>query len=243
MEIPMRQAQNPSELMPSLSTRLAPYLLPLVSLGLFVAALWGIHHLLAEISYVRLLEEIATFSTQQIGLALLFTAGSFAALMGYDWSALSYIGHRLPGLTVAFASFCGYAFSNTLGLSLLSGGSVRYRVYASKGLDAADIARVTLFNMLAFGIGVHIVGAAALTLQPDLLAGLFGISAFYLRGIGVFVLACGAGAVVWTFYRKTPLKIASWSFRLPGVHITLFQLDFGLFHGSREHSRSTIAGC
>ena len=223
-DLPMPVERVPSVPGGTLNSRLKPYLFPLVSLGLFIAALWAIHHLLAEISYARLVDEVATLSTRQIVLAVLFTAGSFGALMGYDWSALRYIGHRMPGRTVAFASFCGYAFSNTLGLSLLSGGSVRYRVYVSEGLDATDVARITIFNMLAFGIGVHVVGAVALTVQPDLLAGLFGISALHLREIGVFVLAAGAAAVAWTSCRKMPLKIGPWTLRLPSVRIALIQL-------------------
>ena len=60
-------------------------LMLLVSLGLFVAALWGIHHLLAEISAADLAAEIRRLSFQQVLLALLFTTLSFVALTGYDW--------------------------------------------------------------------------------------------------------------------------------------------------------------
>lgn len=183
--------------------------------------------MLADITFAHMIDEIRSLSKQQIGLALFFTLCSFVALMGYDWSALNYIGHHLPEKTIAFASFCGYAFSNTLGLSLLSGGSVRYRIYVAKGLDAADVARVTLFNMLAFGIGIHIVGAVALTIQPELLASLFGVSGNLLRGIGFIVLISVALLVFWTHHRTKsaqPVQIARWSFQLPTTRIILLQL-------------------
>lgn len=204
-----------------------PHFFLLIALGLFIAALWAIHHMLADITFAHMIDEIRSLSKQQIGLALFFTLCSFVALMGYDWSALNYIGHHLPEKTIAFASFCGYAFSNTLGLSLLSGGSVRYRIYVAKGLDAADVARVTLFNMLAFGIGIHIVGAVALTIQPELLASLFGVSGNLLRGIGFIVLISVALLVFWTHHRTKsaqPVQIARWSFQLPTTRIILLQL-------------------
>ena len=109
--------------------------MPLISFGLFFVALAAIHHILGEVSYTQLIAELTTLTYAQLGLAVLFTIASFLALSGYDWAALVYIGRRLPYHTVALATFCGYAFANTVGLSLVSGGSVRYRVYVSAGLD------------------------------------------------------------------------------------------------------------
>jgi hypothetical protein len=40
------------------------------------------------------------------------------------------------------AGFLGYAFSQTLGFSLVTGGSLRYRLYSAWGLSAAEIAEL-----------------------------------------------------------------------------------------------------
>ena len=80
---------------------------------------------------------------QLVGAALL-TAASYLALTIYDFIALRVIDRPLPWRTAALASFTGYAISNSLGLSLLTGGSARYRVYAAAGLEAGDVARVML---------------------------------------------------------------------------------------------------
>jgi phosphatidylglycerol lysyltransferase len=154
---------------------------PLVSAVLFSLALWGIHHLLAEIHYADLVAEIRGLTPGRLTLAVLFTAGSFAALVGYDWSALRYLGKRLPFPAVALASFCGYAVSNTVGLSVLSGGSVRYRMYVEHGLDGVDIARLSLFSILALGVGVHLVAAAALLIHPEIVANYFSLRPEILR--------------------------------------------------------------
>ena len=56
----------------------------------------------------------------------LITLLAYAVLPGYDAAALRYVGSRLPLPRVAFGSFIAYAFSQTLGFPLLTGGSVRY---------------------------------------------------------------------------------------------------------------------
>lgn len=94
--------------------------MPLLSLTLFFVAIAAIHHLLAEVSYPQLIAALGTLSYTQLSFALLFTTGSFVALAGYDWSALAYVGRRLPYQTIAMASFCGYAISNTVGLSRMA---------------------------------------------------------------------------------------------------------------------------
>lgn len=210
--------------LPHATGRWQRLLMPLVSLGLFVAALWGIHHLLAEITAADLVAELRRLSFQQVLLAFLFTTVSFVALTGYDWAALRYIDKRLPYRTVALTSFCGYAISNTVGLSLLSGGSVRYRIYLASGLDGSDIARLSLFSIVGLGMGIHLVGAAALVIHPEMVSSFFGIRAGLLEVIGVFALTMIGALVAVTFYRKEPIRLGPWRMRLPSGPTTLLQL-------------------
>ncbi len=199
-------------------------LMPVISLGLFVAAIWAVYHFLDEVTYDQLLKQLARLSITQLLLAVVFTAGSFLALLGYDWAALAYIGRRLPLPTVALASFCGYAISNMVGLSLLSGGSVRYRIYLSAGLDGADVARISVFNTLAFTIGILLVGAMALTLHPELAINFLQLSDATLRALGLVLLITIGGIVVFIFFRQAPVKVGPWRLKLPSGSITLFQL-------------------
>ena len=216
--------------------------MPLISLGLFVAAILAVYHFLAEVTYDQLLAELAKLAIMQWVLAIVFTAGSFVALLGYDWAALAYIGRRLPLPTVALASFCGYAISNMVGLSLLSGGSVRYRIYLSAGLDGADVARISLFGTLAFTIGILLVGAIALTLHPELAINLLQLSDTALRMLGLAILTVIGGIVAFTFIRRTPVRLGPWRFRLPSGSITLFQLFVSVLsiqQGDRALARRT----
>ena len=77
--------------------------------------------------------------------------GGFIILLGYEWSASRYAGVTLPPRTLALGGFTAFAIGNAIGLSLLSGGSVRYRLYARHGLGASEVAHMTLFASLSLG--------------------------------------------------------------------------------------------
>lgn len=51
---------------------------------------------------------------------------------------------KLPAPTLVLGGFSAFAIGNAIGLSMLSGGSVRYRLYARHGLGAGEVARMTV---------------------------------------------------------------------------------------------------
>ncbi|MBX8828513.1 hypothetical protein HBA93_23180, partial [Ochrobactrum sp. SFR4] len=79
-------------------------------------------------------------SWQTIGLAIFFTMLSYAAVALYDVVAVETIApNQIPKRLAAVAGAAGYAISNALGFSLLTGGALRYRIYAAEGISLADI--------------------------------------------------------------------------------------------------------
>ena len=115
-----------------------------------------------EIHYADVRAAARALSARQVVLALALSAGSYLALTFYDVLALRVIGRALPWRTAALASFTSYTLSHNLGLSLLTGGSARYRVYTAAGLDGMDVARVVALASATFWAGVVTVAGAAL---------------------------------------------------------------------------------
>ncbi len=192
--------------------RLKPALLTIVTLLLFAGAAYAIRQELAAMSWHDLIGRIRALPWTSVGLALMGTIGSFIALMGYDWSALRYVGARVPLRTMALASFCGYAVGNTIG-GLVTASSVRYRVYTATGLEFGDIARIAGFCALAFGFGIVTVGAAGVLLQPHLLTRALGIhsgwttaaAGIVLAGAALFLLLCALRRPGQTVLGRIPL--------------------------------------
>lgn len=212
----------------SANFRFQRFLLPVLSLIIFLIASFAIYRIVQDISMDQLIAELNRLTSGQVALALLFTMCSYLVLSGYDWLALRYIGRKLPFPTVALATFCSCAISYTVGLNLLSGGSVRYRVYVSAGLKAIDVVHVTLYGMVAFAFGTCFTAAIALAVHPEFVAGFTNLSPVVLRGLGIFAVMVGTSFVVFAFFRRFPLAIGRWKIRLPSGPVVLAQLSISI---------------
>ncbi|MGP7794736.1 bifunctional lysylphosphatidylglycerol flippase/synthetase MprF [Sphingomonas sp. CLY1604] len=98
----------------------------------------------------------------RIAAAVGLTATSYLLLTGLDWVALRVVGRPLPWRIAAAGSFTSYTLSHNLGLSLLTGGSARLRLYGAAGLGFGEVAQVAAICGLAFWAGV--AGAAGIGL-------------------------------------------------------------------------------
>ena len=199
------------------------------SLGLAATALvlllcgFALNRLLAEMRVADVGRSIADLPANAVGASLGFTALSYITLVGYDWSALRYVGRRLPARVIALASFCGYAIGNTVGFALFTGGSVRFRIYSAAGLAAEDIGRVTLFCVIAFGFGICAVGGLGVLLRPSLLAGILHLPVLLLKATSVTLIA-GIIAFVVLCARKRVLRWRRMALPLPSPSLVAGQL-------------------
>ncbi len=207
----------------------AQWVMPTITLLMFVLAVSAMYHMLRDISPAQLLEGMRAIPGSSLALSVLFMALSFLFMVGYDASALFYLKKRLPWRTVALGAFTGYAFSNTVGMALVSGASIRYRIYVEAGLDGMDIAKIAAFCALAFGIGAHVVAAAGLALHPQLLADRLSLPVDVLRGVGMFGLALAAAVLLWLVPKPRHITLWKWQVNMPGWRLSLTQLAITVF--------------
>lgn len=195
---------------------------------LFALALYALHHLTRDLHYRELVAEVSAIPLSGLLLALASTAAGYASLIGYDWSALRYIGRDVPPPRLAMASFCGYALGNTVGFAVLSGGAVRYRIYGALGLEASEIAAISVFCASAFGIGVTVVAFAALALHPDALAAVTSLPPDPLRATGAGGLAVAAMVLGLRSRFSGTVRLGRWTFQAPSTRLLLGQLGFSV---------------
>ena len=196
---------------------------------IMLAAAIVIHTTIVETELSQILGNIAAVSPQQLALALAFTALSYLALTAYDALALRTIGRRLDIRNWLFASFAGYAISNTIGLQSITGGSVRYRIYSAKGLSTGEIGVVVALCSLTFWLGVAGLAGLALVLEGDaIVPAAAGIGAQTARLAGAAMLAGLALFLLWRTLKPGPVQIRSWTVPLPGLALSLGQLAAGM---------------
>ena len=201
----------------------ARYAGPCIGLALFIAALWALHHALAAYRYQEVIAALERLPGQQLCAALLCTALSYLIATGYDWLALRYIRQPLPWPKVGFAALISYAISNSVGLSVLTSSSLRYRLYSSWGLTAVDIARIILFTTLTLWLGILTMGGAVLLLNPlDLRA--FPYLTMNSRLLGGLLLIAPVAYLVLGMVRRQPLQAGPWTLPMARPRLALPQL-------------------
>lgn len=192
-----------------------PAVLALV-VGLTALGLLALHLLVAEVHFRDVRAALREVAGWQIVAAIGFTAVSYFLLTLYDVIALRIIGRSLPWRTAALASFTSFTLSHNLGLSLLTGGSARYRVYSANGLGAMDIARIVALSGGTFWAGIAVSAAAALLLHPEALAytGLaIGMVPQVLAALAILSLIA---AFFWRTRRGgSLLTVSGWSLPMP----------------------------
>lgn len=159
--------------------------------GLFGLGLWALHHLLSPVDPGDVRAQMRATPVPDLLTALGATVLGYVALMGYDWWALRFLGKTLPLRVVTIGSFLGCAFGNTIGISAVSGGAVRYRIYAAYGLNGFEVASLSSYIAVAMGIGLTWIGITALAFYPTALVNLLPLAPETVR-----LLAAGASFIM-----------------------------------------------
>ncbi|MBI6953837.1 bifunctional lysylphosphatidylglycerol flippase/synthetase MprF [Pseudomonas sp. B21-023] len=216
--------------------RLSKYRQPLglaLTLLLFAMGLIACRHLLSELDIYALHDAMLSVPTQSLLGALLATLAGFVILLGYEWSASRYAAVQLPPRTLVLGGFSAFAIGNAIGLSMLSGGSVRYRLYARQGLGAAEVARMTVFASLSLGCALPPLAALATLSDLPAAATALRLPAPLLGGIAIAVLGAAVALVVGLYRRRLPeqpladnllVQFGRRTLRLPGARLTALQL-------------------
>jgi len=205
-------------------SRVRPWLIGAVAIGLSLALLHGLRSLLQEVRYEDILAGITATSAQDLTWAFLATAASYFALVGYDLSALRFVDVKVRRSSVFLTSFIAYALGNTIGLGVLTGGAVRMRLYSAAGVEASKIGAVIAFNAGAFGLGMTVCGAVGLLWGANDVSRIAHMPGLALQAIAVLVLL-GTAMFVMLCVRGRPIRLFDrWNLRLPPVKLVLWQL-------------------
>jgi phosphatidylglycerol lysyltransferase len=204
-----------------------------VTLALFAMALIACRHLLSELDIHALHDAMLSVPTHSLAGALLAAVIGFVILLGYEWSACRYAAVKLPRRTLLLGGFSAFAIGNAIGLSMLSGGSVRYRLYAREGLGAVEVARMTVFASLSLGCALPPLAALATLSNLPAAATALHLPTPVLATVAMGVLALTAVLVTGLYRRRLaeqPLpdsllvQLGRRTLRLPGARLAALQL-------------------
>jgi len=201
-------------------------------LGLFGVALWVLHQELKAYHLKDILDVLERLPAEHLLVALLLTFLSYFMMTGYDALSLYYIRRPLGYARIALASFIGYAFSNNIGLSMVAGGSVRYRLYSSWGLSVLQTTEILAFCSLTLWLGFLALGGVVFVLKPMVIPEALHLPFNSVRPLGeIFLLVVGAYLVL-SIFRKEPLRIRNREVTIPSPRLSIAQIAVGFLDWS-----------
>ncbi|MGJ8513411.1 phosphatidylglycerol lysyltransferase domain-containing protein [Carnimonas bestiolae] len=216
--------------------RIAPYrqVLGIVTtLIVLIGALAVCWHMLSEIDARLVRASLAQVPLYAVLGSLLAALGSYGALVLYEWSAARFAGVKLRWPLLMLGGSCATAVGNAIGLSMLSGGAVRCRLYFPQGLHAPDVARMSVFVSLALGVTLPPLAAVAALIHQDTAAQALHLPHWAVAAIGYAVIALYVIALVLLYRARQPEcpapdarmhKLGRSLWRLPSLRLSLFQL-------------------
>jgi glycosyltransferase 2 family protein len=200
---------------------------PVASIVIFSVSLAVLWHILKELKPDELWNAFSSAGRSQLWQAAALVCLSYLLLTGYDALALKRLGLKIPYRTTALASYTSYSVSFTLGFPLVTGGTVRYWLYAPRGVRAAEVASLTVIAGITFWLGMGVVLSGLLFYTPATIAGLARTSPQAIQLAGAGIAAVVLLYMIWVSSAPRAIQVRGWRLELPGPGVTLGQMILG----------------
>lgn len=199
------------------------------SLVVIAAAFVVLYRMLQGIELRDVVAAIRTTELHELVLAGVFVVIAYFTLTFYDYFALRTIGRgEIPYRTAALASFTSYSIGHNVGFSVVSGGTVRYRVYSGSGLSGIEVAKICFVAGLTFWLGnLTVLGLGAM-FDPVAASAIDRLPLSFNHGIGIAILVALVGYVMWVSMAPRHFGRDNWTVMLPGGKLTFLQILIGI---------------
>lgn len=178
----------------------------------------------------EIINAASSVPTSTIGLAVLFTVVGYLFLIGAEYLAVRYTRRPVSFARVASTGIAALGIGHSIGLSALSSGAVRYRMYSRGGLDLASVGRIILFAGMTVAVGMSVVGAVAIIWHCEKLSGLTGISSFGLMTVATAALVFVLAYLVICAMKPRHLSFRRFHLDVPSFGLACGQVFFGSGH-------------
>src|SRR5580698_5009528 len=200
------------------------WLLPGLSLVVFIGVAFALRRELEHFRFSNVLAHLRAIPASAIAAAIACTAASYWLLGFYDVLALRYLGKPLSYARTVFTAFIAYSFGHNFGIAAFTGGAVRYRLYSSQGLNAADVATVAGFCAVTSAIGLGALAGVSFVFAPHQGMNPSHLNRHIVQALGVVLLALIGAYALWSLVGPRQIELRSWALRAPRPSVALPQI-------------------
>ncbi|HEX4673838.1 MAG TPA: bifunctional lysylphosphatidylglycerol flippase/synthetase MprF, partial [Steroidobacteraceae bacterium] len=201
---------------------------PIAALLIFAGGAWVLRREMAHLHIRDVWAHLHNIPRRNVVAALCFTALSYWLLSTYEVLALRYLRKKIAYGRIVFTSFIAYSFGHTLGFAAFTGAAIRFRLYATAGVTAIEVATISAFCSLSIGIGLATIAGFSLVFAPNQAALVLHLGRSWLMLIGALSLATVVAYALWASLSKSTLEIRGWALRAPGPSIGLPQVALAM---------------
>ena len=198
-----------------------------IGLFFFVFAAYMLYAQLSKYNFDDIKNAVMSIPSKNLWMAGLASLGGYVALSSYDYLALRYIKRKLAPWKWIFAGFIGFSVSHNAGHAIVSGGSIRYRLYARWRFHASDIVKMVTFSGFTYLVACFFLIIVGYILTPNHAFGAGSVSKLTTE---IVTLASVVGLLLYfwasIFYKK-PFVIKDIAFEMPSFKMALAQVFIG----------------
>lgn len=200
-----------------------------LSVTIIVIAAVVLYRILRGISFHEVVTALRKTPLSTILLAGFLVACAYLTLTLYDLFALRTIGKRnVPYRIAALAGFTSYSIGHNVGVTVLTGGAVRYRVYSTWGLTLIDVAKICFIAGLTFWLGNATVLGLGIAIAPAAASSIDQLPPWLNRIVAVGALLTLIAYVAWVWHKPRMIGRDTWEVTLPNGPLTLVQIVIGI---------------
>jgi uncharacterized membrane protein YbhN (UPF0104 family) len=183
---------------------------------------------LTTIRLADILEHLRAIPAHSIALAFLLCLTLFLVLALYETHVVRSVGPWVSRRRALLASLIAFPTGHAIGASLLSGGAIRYRFYAPRGMPPYEIAKVVLLAMMPYAAGIGVWLAMSLLLRAPQAATVLHSRPEIAQLGGLLLIGVHLAYIVTNAWRRQPLRFGRFLLALPGLRMTLLQYVVGM---------------
>jgi glycosyltransferase 2 family protein len=200
-----------------------------ISVAVIAVAFVTLFRLLHDIDVNKVVVALQATSLRTVAIAGIFVAAGYVTLTFYDFYALRTIGRNdVPYRIAALASFASYAIGHNVGLTVVTGGAIRLRIYSAWGLGIVEVAKIAFVTGLTFWLGNAFVLGLGMAYAPDAASAINQLPAWINRAVAFAGLAAIVGYIAWLLPRPRVIGRGDWRITLPNAPLTFVQIGIGV---------------
>lgn len=201
---------------------------PLSWIPLVGLAAWVLADRLQSIDFHDVMQQLLALPPTSMLVGLACSVGVYTLVGIYEGIAVRIATGRRMYATAFRTAIIANPIGRAIGMALVSGGALRYRMYAASGLSAREVATVVVIASMPYFFSVGWLIDLSLLFNAGRAAQALRLSVGLVLLLGAIGLAKDIGWLTFVIARRKPVMIGGQATPIPTLRDTSLQLAIGL---------------